>query len=240
MQFIVTTGQRLTAGSQRVLGKALAIGVLLAVPTLGLARLSTDLLAFWHNPGASEAVLVGNSTEGLLAFDAPASTLRQYQLRVNDSVSAKGQADRSIQTSLLATDWRNTAQPLDITPTINSYMSTLARTQFISDAWLLSAGMPPDVLGLVMVQQTALNQIVTQDLFTISQTVPLNVPMINGFLGNIVMNEFIFDNWLISAGVSPSVMALLLGSQIGFNEVVSQFFLSVIPPTPLQPASPSS
>jgi len=77
MRFVLTIGQRLKHGSPYVLGKILAIGVLLAVPTLALGRLSADLIAAWRSGSVEQATLLSNSSDGLLAFDAPASTLRQ-------------------------------------------------------------------------------------------------------------------------------------------------------------------
>ncbi|MGH7172871.1 MAG: hypothetical protein ACRELG_21530, partial [Gemmataceae bacterium] len=239
MQFMVTIGQRWRVCSWCAMGKVLAIGILLAVPSLGLARLSADFFASWQGRSAEEAVLANSPADGLLAFDAPASTLRQYQLRVKDSVSTTGSADGATQPSLLADDWRNTAQPTSSASTINGLMATLVRDQVISDALLLNEGASPDIVNLYMLEQSALNQTVTQNLMAISQTTSLNVPMINGFIGSLVVKELLIDAWLTANGASTSTLSSILGNEIGFNEVVTQYFLSVSP-TPLTPATPTS
>lgn len=236
MRFIRTIGQRLIMGSPSALGKLVALGLLLAVPTLGLTSLGSDLFASWQGRGIAEATVAGDSTEGLLAFDAPASTLRQYQLQVQDSAESTSQPDGSKQPSLLAKDWRFTAQPAN-TDQINGFMGTLTRTEFISDLLLLQAGVPSNVVSLVLLQQLNLNRTVNANLLTISQTTPLNVSQINGFIGNIVQRELLFDAWLTTRGVTPSALSPILGQQLGINEVISQFFLSAAPQQSVSPSS---
>jgi len=146
MHFIGTMGQRLMIGLPRVLGKILAIGVLLAVPTLGLARLSGDLLTSWQSRNADDAASVQNALDGLLAFDAPASTYRQHQLRNNDSSSSRP-GEGATKPSLLAEDWRFTAAtPPDLTSVINGYLNTIVRDQLVSDLLLLNAGVPTNIV----------------------------------------------------------------------------------------------
>lgn len=241
MRFILTNAQRLTNAASCTLGKILALGILLAVPTLGLTRLSSDLFASWQGRSDEETTLVGDSTEGLLAFDAPASTLREYQLRVQDSSASTSRGDGSKQPTLLAKDWRFTAQPANINQ-INGFMNTLTRDEFLSDLALLRFGVPSNIVNLVFLQQMNLNRIVNQDLLAIAQTTPLNVQQINGFVGNIVVRELLFDAWLTTMGATPNAMSFILGQQLGFNEVITQFFLLAAPqvPTPVQPVSPST
>lgn len=242
MRFVVTIGQRWKHGSPYVLGKVLAIGVLLAVPTLALGRLSADLIAAWQSGSVEQATLLSNSSDGLLAFDAPSSTLRQYQLRVKDSSSATEQADNLTQPSLLVKDWRYTAQPTNLSPVVTDFVNTLVPKELILDARLAQAGMPPNAVGLVALQQFVMNRAILQEISTISQG-PLNVQMINGFIGNLVLHQLVFDNWLSSNGVPPNAMILLLSQQLSFNEVLTQNLLLAaqpnVQPKPLQPASPS-
>jgi len=235
MRFILTIGQRLKISSSGTLGKVLAIGILLAVPTLGLTRLSSDLFASWQGQSNEAASLANDSIEGLLAFDAPTSTLAEHQLRVQGSSASK--AKETAQPSLLAKDWRFTAQPANIDQ-INGFMGTLLRDEFISDLTLLNAGVPANVVNSVVLQQIALNRIVNQDLLTIAQTNPLNVQQINGFIGNIAVRDLLFDAALSAQGVSSHALSLILGQQLGFNEVISQFFL-LAAPKPQQMVSPS-
>lgn len=239
MQFISTIRQRLTMSSPRTLGKILALGVLLAVPSLGLARLGADFFASWQAARAEQGVSAEDSLEGLLAFDAPAATLRQHQLRKDSSSSSKGSDKAVARPVLLVDDWRFTASPVNPTAMINGDLTALANNQFLSDIFLLNAGLPSNLLLPLLYQQAGLNQMVAQDLRAISMTNPPNFGMINGFLGNILLNEFFFDSFLMSMGASANTLSGVLGSQLGYNEVVAQYFLNAIP-APLTPGSPTS
>jgi len=245
MQLILKLTQPWKAISPRVLGRVLAIGILLAVPTLGLAHLSQDLFVSWQGRGSEERVLAG---EGFLPFEAPTSTLRQHQLRVNNSSSVSGKVDGLPQPSLLIEDWQFTAQSTNLTPTINNMVGTLKRAEFLSDAYLSSTGVPSSTLSLVMLQQHLANQTLNRDLVALSHiTTVQNLTMINGFLGNLILQQAFFDNLLVSTGISPTALSSVLAQQLGFNEAAAQYFVKIaqqalesnVQPTPPQPASPS-
>lgn len=226
MYLVGTSGQ----GWQRSLGKLLAIVVLLAVPTLALTHLGAAFSPAWQDRGSDEAALAGGES---FALNAPTATLRQQQ----HANAASNLTKATAEPALLAEDWRFTAQPTALTPSINNMIATLIHKEFISDQMLARQGVPPNALFLIQLQQYNANKLLLNDLNALSKiTSPQSLLMINADVGNLVVREAVFNIFFQSMGASPALMQMVLTQELAFNEVSTQNMVSTaqqaLTPTP--------
>lgn len=106
MRFTTAIGQRLSGSWKRVAGASLTLVMLSAVAFLGLALLGSDVLASWTTSGNTEPALAsGNAFEGLLAFEAPASTVSRLEATTKEAQNGK---DPVSNAPLLVTNWKPT------------------------------------------------------------------------------------------------------------------------------------
>ncbi len=103
VSFVNTIGQR----TKRTAGAILTIVMLSAVAIVGLSLLGSDVLASWKTPDSAEKTLA--ASQGLLTFEAPASTLAQFQAKEKDAQNGKDLVDTA---ALLVKDWKNTSLTL--------------------------------------------------------------------------------------------------------------------------------
>ncbi len=107
VRYVIAIGQSLRGNWKGTAGTALTVVMLSAVAIVGFASFGSDVLASWKAPENAEQALA--ASQGLLTFEAPASTLAFFQAKEKDELNGKDLVDVA---ALLVGDWKNTSLTL--------------------------------------------------------------------------------------------------------------------------------
>lgn len=109
MSFTTAIESRWADRCKRVGGAALTLTVLTAVAVVGLTLLGSEVLASWKGPGNAEQTLAARSAfEGLLTFDAPASTAARQEVQAKETQNSKDSTSNASNAPLLVKNWKYT------------------------------------------------------------------------------------------------------------------------------------
>jgi hypothetical protein len=126
MPFAAVTGPRWRARGKRAIGATLTLVMLSAVAVVGLALLDSDVLASGKVPGNTEQALASSSAfEGLLTFEAPASTVSRLEATTKEAQKDK---DLTRNAPLLVKNWKYTQSSLAdlVQLSLNLYVQGIA------------------------------------------------------------------------------------------------------------------